>query len=85
MCMWIAIGATMAIVLAVWWAAATGPNSVLRKGGSDDLLRRIGQSFGKLFGGTESATSNVNAAQEERLEELRDRVFPQFRNVNENK
>lgn len=84
MWMWLAIGATMAVVLAVWWVTATGPNSVLRKGGSDDLLHRIGQSFTTLFGGSESTPSNTNAAQEQHLQELRQQVFPQFSNLNEN-
>ncbi len=83
MWMWLAIGATMAIILMLWWVTATGQNSVLRKGGSDDLLYRIGQSFGKLFSGSRSTTSNTNAAQEQHLQELRQRVFPQFSNLNE--
>lgn len=81
--MWLAIGATMAIILTLWWVTVTGPNSALRKGGSDDLLHRISESFNALFGGSRAVKNNTNAAQEQRLRELREQVFPQFSNINE--
>lgn len=80
--LWVTVVAIMVVVVIVWWLLAMGPNGAFHaKSGTDSFFQKLKDNITQLFSGNGNA--NTNTVEQQRVEDLRHQVFPQFDNVNE--